>query len=126
MSAKRNFTKEQVLKAIEGTAGIMSTVASRLQCEWHTAQSYVDKWVCTQEAFKNERERVLDLAESVLIQNIRLMSKVQTESGEIVDTGDAKWMLSRMGKHRGYAERTEVSGPDDGPVVFKFTDNIDV
>lgn len=107
MGAKRNFTKEQVLDAVEGSAGIMSTIASKLQCDWHTAEKYVQKWECTKKAFKDEREKIIDLAESKLVQ------AVNSGDGQMV-----RYVLSRLGKHRGYTEKQEVeiAGKRDAPV----------
>lgn len=102
-----NYTREQVLKAIKGSGGITSTVARRLQCDWHTAQRYVQKWAGTRQAFDAENEAIVDLAESVLLKNIQLASQVQ-QQGEMVDTKDAKYVLSTRGKDRGYSERQEI------------------
>lgn len=107
----RNFSKEQVQEAIKGTAGIMSTVASRLQCDWHTAQAYVNKWECTKRAFQDEAEKVLDLAETKLIEAIK--------DG---DTGMIKYLLSTKGKGRGFTERTEITGEDGGPIEIRDFD----
>ena len=104
----RGFTREEVIAAIDGCGGIMSTVASRLGCHWNTAETYVKKWESTRQAFDNERKQFLDACESVLVQNVRLAMKRQKESQEIVDTADPKWVLSRLGKDRGYTERQQI------------------
>lgn len=38
MKQTRSYTKNDVLKAVEGCSGIISTVAGRLGCDWHTAK----------------------------------------------------------------------------------------
>lgn len=48
----KNFTKETVLQAIEGSNGVMEYVALRLSCTWHCAREYVNKWEETKEAFE--------------------------------------------------------------------------
>ena len=118
----RGYDREQVIEAIEGCGGIMSTVAKRLDCAWDTAKGYVEKWVSTKQAFENEREQFLDACESVLVQNVRLdMSK--QKAGETVDTADEKWVLARLGKRRGYVERTEQE--HSGGVNVTFRSNVD-
>lgn len=112
----RKYNREQTIDAIKGSGGVVSTIARRLKCDWHTAQKYVNKWVSTREAFQNEHEGILDLAESLLFRNVQLATKAQTDTGKPVDAGDAKWLLSRKGKKRGYAERREITGADEGPI----------
>jgi len=36
-----------------------------------------------------------------------------------------KFVLVTLGKDRGYAERTEVTGAEGGAVVVKYTGNVD-
>ena len=104
----KNYTKEQVIEAIEKSAGIVSTIAKRLGCDWKIARKYVGKWTCTQDAYDGECEKVLDLAETKMI--------------EIISQGDGpmiRYLLSTKGKRRGYTQTTEVSGRDGGPIETK-------
>ena len=118
----RNFSRQQVLEAIKGSGGIISTVAKRLGCEWHTARTYIRRWASTRIALEAEDEGILDLAESVLLKNIQLASKLQA-GGELVDTKDAKYVLSTKGKGRGYTERMEVEGGET-TIVNVFSGNV--
>ena len=104
------YTREQVIKAIDGSAGIISAIAARLGCGWGTAQKLIGRWVETQEAFKAEREKILDLAESKIVESIR--------NG---DTQDAKWVLARLGKARGWGDQVAVTGENGGPLEIKVT-----
>lgn len=101
------FTKEQVTEAIEGSAGIVSTIAKRLNCSWHTADKYVNRWECTRQAYANEEEHALDLAET------KLLKLINAEDGTMI-----RYYLSTKGKRRGYVERrqAEVTGKDGGPI----------
>jgi len=47
--------------------------------------------------YKDERESILDMAESVLFKNIK--------NGDFVDS---KWMLSKLGKDRGYGDSVDL------------------
>lgn len=119
----RDFALDQVLTAIEGSGGVMSTVASRLNCHWTTADRYVHLWVSTREAFEAEQEEFLDDCENLLRENVRLAKKEQEETGKPVDAADAKWVLARKGKDRGYVERTEQE--QRGHVTITFVSNVD-
>ena len=109
MSAKQ-YKAQQFIDAIEGSAGIVSTIAKRVGCDWHTARKYIDEYATIKQAYDDECERTLDAAESVILGDIVKEKDVQT----------AKWYLSMKGRSRGYAktERTEVTGRDGGPIEF--------
>jgi hypothetical protein len=47
----KNYKKEQVLEAVNNSAGVMEYVAQKLNCTWETARKYVNKWEETKEAF---------------------------------------------------------------------------
>lgn len=118
------YTVAKFLEAIRGKGqkddpdylpacgGIVTTVAKRAGCDWHTAKKWIDEHETLRLAFQDERERVLDLCETRLIDSIN--------QGDI---DSAKWMLSRLGRNRGYVERTqtELTGAGGGPVEHEVT-----
>lgn len=106
-----NISRNKVLRAIQGTGGIISQVANKLGVEWHTAKKYIQKWASTRKAFKAEREKVLDLAESVIVENIQKKN-----------VSDAKWILTRLGKERGYVTQQNVDVTSKGE---RITSEID-
>lgn len=124
MGAPLRFTKEQVLEAIDGCGGIVLPVSRRLGCAWDSAKKFIDKWAETRQAFENERATFLDSCESVLVRNVQLALKAQA-GGDIADSSDAKWVVSRLGKERGWAERQEITGADGENIVvtLKWNDN---
>lgn len=93
------FDKDTVLEAIKDSGGIMSTIAQRLHCNWNTAKKYTEKWEETQQAMKDEKETILDVCESTLINKIK--------DG---DEQSAKWYLSKIGKLRGYGDSLALEG----------------
>lgn len=116
---KELFTAQQFIDAIPKTGGIISTIAAKVGCTWHTAKKYIDEYPTIQQAYQDECEAVMDVAESVVVANIHNAAKL-SKAGDIVDSTDAKWYLSRKGKSRGYVERQEVSGPDGGPITVNW------
>lgn len=102
------YSLEKVLAAIKDSSGIVSLVAKRLGCEWHTAKKYINNWEQTKQAIDDENEAILDLAES--------------KTYEAINNGDmsaARFILMTKGKHRGYTERQEISGKDGGEIIIK-------
>ena len=93
----KGYKKEQVLEAVKGSAAIMSTIARRLNCDWHTANKYVNKWAETRAAHDSEDQKILDFAEGTLYESIK--------GG---NTQDAKWLLSKRRKGK-YSEKKEVA-----------------
>jgi hypothetical protein len=95
-----DFTPEQILAAIDGSLGIMSKVAKKLDCSWVTAKTYVNKFEECKEAFEVETEKALDMAE------ITVFKSIQVDS----DVNSAKWFLAKKAKHRGYSDEVKVTG----------------
>lgn len=119
---KELYTAKQFINAIPGTGGIVSTIADRVGCKWHTARKYIEEYQTVKDAYNEEIERVIDLAEGVLIQNIQIAAK-QAKAGRDVDTSDVKWFLSRKAKSRGYVERQEVTGANGGKVQIEYVND---
>lgn len=111
MAGADQYRAKDFIDAIPGTGGIITTIARRVGCSWHTAKKYIDNYATVQQAYQAEKERVLDKAEINIIDPI-----MQAENP---DTDLSKWYLTMKGRSRGYAktERHEVEG--GGEVVFK-------
>ena len=110
---------ETVLNAITGSGGIKTVIAQRLGVSRWTVDNYLEKWASAKQAYENEEDVNLDIAESVVTTNIRIAHRLQTQTKMPQDTSDAKWYLSRKGKRRGYVERSEVTGADGEAIKIK-------
>lgn len=119
MGKASTFQASQFIEAIPGTHGIVSTIAKKVGCSWNTAKKFIDEYPTVKAVYEAEQESILDMAESILVNNIKISLSDQQKLKRPVDSADAKWLLSKKGKHRGYAERTEIVGADDGPVILK-------
>ena len=109
MGAPKTYKQEDMLEAIKGSGAIVSTIAKRLGCKWITAKRYIEKWEATRQAFADEQETILDMAESKLYESI--------QGG---NTQDAKWLLSTKGKDRGFNEKHEIE--HSGAVQISVSD----
>ena len=80
---KELFTAQQFINAIPGTGGIISTIAKKVGCQWHTAKKYIDEHPTVKQAYDNEKRKIDDAAVSVIYRAIM--------NG---DLGTAKWWAS--------------------------------
>ncbi len=94
-----------MLKAIDGSGGIISLIANRLGCDWHTAKKYIELWEETKQAYSDELEKFKDICETTVLKSVQ-DGDVQT----------AKWVLSHKARDRGYGEKIEVDGQLTGEV----------
>jgi hypothetical protein len=100
--SNRKISKRKLLEAIRSTpGGVVSAIAARLGVSWSTARAAIDADPECLRAWLDERERLLDAAENALMKSI--------SNG---DTHDAKWVLARLGKRRGWGDQLAVTGED--------------
>ncbi|RLG34557.1 hypothetical protein DRN97_02205 [Methanosarcinales archaeon] len=102
MSKKKRGAPEKasvrkILNAIPGTGGIISAIAAKLGVHYHTVLNYQQKYETVRRAIEEEREKILDKAESNIY--VRIMEG---------DEDTSKWFLARKGKHRGYSEKIDT------------------
>lgn len=100
------------VEAIKGSGGIISVIAERMGCNWSTAQRWIEDYPTVKAAYDAEKEKVLDSAESVILNNI-----VKNK-----DSADAKWYLSKKGKDRGYGTKLdddELISPDQAMALVE-------
>ena len=90
------YRAQQFIDAIPGSAGIITTIAKRVGCAWHTAKKYIEKYATAKRAYEDECESILDLAE------VQVIKQLQRGDGSML-----RWYLSTKGKNRGYVERVE-------------------
>lgn len=88
----------------------MSTIAKKLKVDWHTAKSYVNSDEDTKQAYQNEEEWILDIADAKLYENVK--------QG---DLAAIKWLQATKGKKRGYVEKHETDVKVAGEIITGFT-----
>lgn len=93
---KRVITEKAMIKAIEKSYGIITLIAERLKIHRSAVYNNIKKFQLN-ELIEIERERLVDFAESKLIENIR-----KGKETSIIFT------LKTLGKKRGYIEKQEI------------------
>jgi hypothetical protein len=109
------FTAEQFIAAIPGTGGIVTAIARKVGCTWHTAKKYVDEHPTVASAYQDECESILDLAEA------KVISAIKGGDSQMI-----RYYLSTKGKRRGYSERHEITGAEGGPLEMVWDDGREV
>lgn len=101
-------TDDQIEEALRAERGLVTYAAKRLG---YTLDGLLRRIEGNPARFKpirdEARESVIDLAERSLITKL--------EDGDLQATAFA---LRTIGRKRGYAERTEITGADGGPVEY--------
>lgn len=96
------------------SGGNIRLIANRLGVSRQTIYSYKKKWKTVEDALKDEKEEMLDLAEN------KLWKLINDENITAII-----FYLKTQGKQRGYVERQEYTGADDEPmeIVVKYATN---
>lgn len=106
------FTVTQFIEAIPGTGGIVSAIASRVNCDWHTAKKYIDIHPTVRQAWDDERKKISDKARHNIIGAIH--------EG---DLQMSKWWLQVMEQEEfNPPVKTQITGADNGPVEIRIID----
>lgn len=112
----KKISKKQVLDAIQGSCGIISKVQRKLKAAlqenfaWETTKKLIEKWEETKKAFQEEKEAILDYAESNIHEAIVSNKDIQV----------SKWYLMTKGKERGYEPNNTFQIANDEPLNISF------
>jgi hypothetical protein len=105
MAGQKRYTRRAIREAIKGSRGIKVAICARLECTRQTLDNYLKQYPELAQAFNEERENIIDMAETQLL--------------KAVNGGDMRavlFVLETMGKDRGWSKRTEVTGANGTPL----------
>ena len=104
-------SKERLLKAIEGSFGIVETIAKRLGIKRKSFYPYMDRYPDIAAAVAEERNKVIELAEAKLITLVNQGNEHAIE-----------FLLSRLGRDRGWGNEQNVTltARDIPQPIFRF------
>jgi len=104
------YTAQQFIDAIQGTGGVVSSIADNVGCAWNTAKKYIDEYATVNQAWQNERSRITDRAQNNIIKSI--------------NKGDlqlSKWWLQVMdGDFNPPPQKLELGGPGGTPLLVRL------
>ena len=107
--ATERYKTGEVIDALKQAHGIKAHAAEILGCTRITVDNYIDRHPTVARAYEDLRQTIVDRAERGLIKLL-----IAEEWPAI------KYVLSTLGKDRGYTERQEITGQDGGGVVVKL------
>lgn len=129
-STKTDILKSAMLTALRGELGNVSKACELVDCS--RDQHYT--WMKSDEDYKAKveaiKENAIDFVEGQLFKLIKGVTlAVQGKDGiEIFEQPPCKtsiiFYLKTIGKKRGYIERTEIGGPDNGPINIIISPNL--
>lgn len=103
MGRKHILKQKELLKAIEGSYGIVGTVAARLHVSWHTVDEAIKRFPECQRAMQDEEENMLDFTQGKAIERIK------DGDGTMI-----RFMLATKGKKRGFSYEDKLEDDDAG------------
>ena len=98
-----SYTAKQFIDAIPKTGGVISDIAKKVGCSWHTAKKYIEEYTTVQEAYQAEKNRITDIARNNIIKAI-----------ERNDLQMSKWWLQVMDAE--FVPKQMVDQRSDGKV----------
>lgn len=94
-----DISAARAIKAIEGSGGLISVIARRLECTRKTVYNLRDRYATVKQAIEDEKESMKDFAEGKLSEQIK--------NGNMTAI---IFYLKTQAKDRGYTERHEFTG----------------
>jgi hypothetical protein len=105
-----NYTAKQFIAAIPKTGGVISDIAKKVGCSWHTAKKYIEEYSTVNEAYQAEKNRITDIARNNIIKAI-----------ERNDLQMSKWWLQVMDDDFIPKQETKQSGGVE--IVVRYADD---
>lgn len=96
-SIKKRYSYDEVADVIQKSEGVRTTICKVLDCSQTQLRNYLEEHQELKQVMLDAREQILDLAESVIRENL-----TQTENPELRQKA-AEFTLKTIGRHRGWA-----------------------
>ena len=101
---KKRYSYDEVVDVIQKSEGVRTTICKLLDCSQTQLRNYLEEHPELKQVMLDAREQILDLAESVIRENL-----TQTENPELRQRC-AEFTLKSIGRNRGW-------GPDNYPAM---------
>jgi hypothetical protein len=106
-----SYTAKQFIDAIPKTGGVISDIAKKVGCSWHTAKKYIEEYTTVQEAYQAEKNRITDIARNNIIKAIE-RNDLQMSKWWL-QVMDAEFIPKQETKHSGSVDLLIVNWDDD-------------
>ena len=94
---KKRYSYDEVVDVIQKSEGVRTTICKMLDCSQTQLRNYLEEHQELKQVMLDAREQILDLAESVIRENL-----TQKENPELRQKA-AEFTLKTIGRHRGWA-----------------------
>ena len=94
---KKRYSYDEVVDVIQKSEGVRTTICKLLDCSQTQLRNYLEEHPELKQVMLDAREQILDLAESVIRENL-----TQTENPELRQKA-AEFTLKTIGRNRGWA-----------------------
>lgn len=102
----RRLSDQDIIEAVNRSNGLISIAAKALKCSRQAIYERAKRSPKIATAIEEASEMILDVGESRLFKAVLAGDRWAVE-----------FLLSRKGKARGYATRTEMTGADGAPLI---------
>ena len=108
------YSARKFVEAIPGTGGIISDIADKVGCKWHTAKKYIDEYQTVKDAYDEELARVNDIAKNNIITAIKRK-----------DLQTSKWWLQVKDKDFMPKSAHELTGAEGNElkIIVEYADS---
>lgn len=101
MARKEEYPIRKVIEALKKSGGVKSQAARRLGCDRMTVHRYCERYPEVNQAYKNEREELIDIGEAKMI-------KMVQDENHSHHFNSVRFLLQTIGRERGWNENYEV------------------
>ncbi len=113
MAKTQKFTPDEVIAALAEAKGMVYVAADILHCVPQTVYNYIKRYRSVARELERQDGLMGDRAE------LKLFTAIARNEPWAI-----KFYLRTKHKARGYVERSELSGPDGGPVAITIIEQI--
>lgn len=106
------LNKRKVIDALRKHHGVVAVAAEELGSSRQTVYNYVNQNEDVRQALHDAREEAKDFVEG------KMFKQIEKGNPTMII-----FYLKTQAKDRGYIERTEHAGPDNGPIKVRLSDD---
>ena len=114
------ITKTLFKNVLDASLGTQTDIAKRLNVSDSAVKQYLERNADMKQLLDEKRLNNVNLAEDVLFEQLNFFDDKNKSSGEKVRQNSAQYILSRIGKNKGWADRQEIEHSGNVPVTINL------